>query len=228
MATDPGAGIPDVQQKIMVLLKEHGECTIAEIASQLHVTYEAVRQQINQLVALRLVERSERPNPSGTGRPLRYYSLSASGDHLFPKNYDDLAVGLIDAIGGALGDEALRRVLGALADEQVARWEPQLAGMDLAERLNALRSYYIENDPFTEVAEGERDLELIERNCPFLNVAMQRPALCSMTVSVLSRLLGRRVTRTQRFQEGDGRCVFHVHMDQPLETNEFRFESEIE
>ena len=228
MTTDPRVGVADVQQKIMALLKQHGELTMAEIADYLNVSYEAVRQQVNTLVASKLVERSERPNPSGTGRPLRYYSLTPGGDHLFPKNYDELAVELIDAIGGTLGTDGLRRVLGALTDEQVARWEPRLAGKDLAERLHALRDIYIEHDPFTGVSQENGDLALIERNCPFLNVASKRPALCSVTVRVLSRLLGYQVTRTERFQNGDGRCVFHVHMDRPLQSDEFRFESETE
>lgn len=228
MTADPITGVPEVQQKILALLKQYGESTMADIADHLDVSYEAVRQQMNQLVAMQLVVRNERANPSGIGRPLRYYSLSSAGDHLFPKNYDELAVGLIDAIGGALGSGALHSVLATLADAQVAQWEPQLSGKDLAERLDALQGIYIENDPFTEVGMEDGELQLVERNCPYLNIASQRPALCSVTVSVLSRLLGRRVTRSKRFQDGDGRCVFRVHADQPLQSTDFQFETETE
>jgi hypothetical protein len=61
-------------------------------------------------------------------------------------------------------------------------------------------------------------------------VATRRPALCSVTVSTLSRLLGYQVTREKRFQACDGRCVFRVHLDQPVEPDTFRFafEDEIE
>lgn len=228
MDVERGPQVPEVQQKILALLKQHGQTTTAEIADTLDVSYEAVRQQIKQLEALRLVQRHQRPNPSGVGRPLRYYSLTASGEHLFPKNYDELAVNLIDAIGGELGKDALRRVLDRLADAQVAQWEPRLAGLSLEERLRALEDIYLENDPFTEVQEEEGALQLVERNCPYLNVASHRPALCSLTITVLSRLLGYRVTREARFQDGDGRCVFRVHLDRPLQTTEFQFESEIE
>lgn len=227
-SVDDTLHVADVQQKILALLKQHGEATTSDIAGHLEVSYEAVRQQIRQLEAMRLVERHKRPNPSGVGRPLGHYSLSPSGDHLFPKNYDALAVGLIDAIGGELGKDALRRVLGRLADAQVAQWESQLAGKNLRERLSALQNIYLENDPFTEVSEEDGALQLVERNCPYLNVASRRPALCSLTVSVLSRLLGHRVTRVRRFQDGDGRCAFRVHEEQPIESTEFHFESETE
>ena len=228
MAVDPLSGIAGGQQKILALLKQHGEITTADIAARLDVSYEAVRQQIKQLEAMGLVARRKRPNPSGVGRPLRYYALNAAGDHLFPKNYDDLAVSLIDAIGDALGTAALRRVLTTLADAQVTAWEPRMTGKDLQQRLEILKGIYIENDPFTAVDRENGELQLVERNCPYLNVAARRPALCSLTVSVLSRLLGVRVTRVRRFQDGDGCCVFRVHDDQPLDSNTFLFESEME
>lgn len=228
MAAEPIVTVAGVQHQILALLKQHGEATTADIAGHLDVSYEAVRQQVKQLEALQLVARHKRPNPSGVGRPLRYYSLSATGDHLFPKNYDELAVGLLDAIGGTLGSGALRQVLATLADAQVSQWEAKLAGKSLEERLEALKGIYIENDPFAEVGREGGALQLVERNCPYLNVASRRPALCSLTVSVLSRLLGHPVTRVERFQDGDGRCVFHVHGDQPIESQEFQFESETE
>ncbi len=225
MTADVGA-IAGSQRQILALLKQHGETTTAELAERLAISYEAVRLHIKQLEGNGLVERSKRPNPSGPGRPLRYYRLSADGEHLFPKNYDELAISLIDAIGGALGEGALRQVLAALSDTQARRWESRLAGMSLPERLEELKGIYIEGDPFTEVATDNGRLQLVERNCPYLNVAARRPALCSLTVSLLSRLLGHRVTRVRRFQDGDGRCVFHVHLDQPIDSDEFRFEPE--
>ena len=218
--------VAEVKQKILNLLKERGEATTAEIASNFEVSYEAIRQQLKQLEAAQLVERHGRPNPSGVGRPLRYYTLSAAGDHLFPKQYDELAVELLDAIGDELGPVALRRVLTAITDRQVTHWAAQLEGKSLSERLEALKDFYVKDDPYTEVRKGAAGLQLVERNCPFLSTALQRPALCSVTVSTLERLLGRRVSREKRFQHGDGCCVFHVHVDEPLEpeAQPFRFE----
>lgn len=216
----------DVRSTILALLKKRGEATTQEIAAALQVSYEAVRQQVKQLEASGLIECHSRPNPAGTGRPLGYYSLSTAGDHLFPKQYDELTVALIDAVGDTLGRDALREVLAALADRQVADWEPRLAGMDVEARLDALRAIYRAADPFTEVVAEQQGPALVERNCPYLNVAMERPALCSLTVSVLSRLLGYRVTRVKRFQDGDGRCVFRMQRDQPMAADALPFEFE--
>ena len=53
-----------------------------------------------------------------------------------------------------------------------------------------------------------------------------QPALCSLSIETLERLLGHPVVREERFQAGHGRCVFRVRLDKPLPRKGFRFESE--
>ncbi|MCI0395330.1 MAG: winged helix-turn-helix transcriptional regulator [Chloroflexi bacterium] len=223
--------ISDVQQQILTFIKQQGETTNANIAEHLDVSYEAVRQQLRQLVAAQLVvSRKRRDEGQRAGRPTQVYTLSAAGDHLFPKAYDELAVELIDTLAAALGPEALRQVLASFTDENVRQWAHHLQDKSLLERLEALKGIYLENDAYMAVSQDEArgELRLVERNCPFLNVASRRPALCSVTVSTLSRLLGYTVTREKRFQDGDGRCVFRVHLHQPVNAEAFRFAYEEE
>ena len=68
---------------------------------------------------------------------------------------------------------------------------------------------------------------LIEHNCPYLTAAMHEPRLCSVTISTMKRLLGVEVERTERFQQGDGRCVFRIRQGRPVPDN-FRFDWENE
>jgi predicted ArsR family transcriptional regulator len=223
--------ISDVQRQILALIKQRGEMTNAGIAGCLDVSYEAVRQQLRQLEAGQLVvSRKRREDGPRAGRPTLVYALTAAGEHLFPKAYDELAVTLIDTLATTLGPEALRQVLASLADESVRQWTPHLQGKTLPERLEALKEFYLEDDAYMEAGgdEARGELWLAEKNCPFLNVALRRPALCSVTVSTLSRLLGHRVSRERRFQNGDGRCVFRVHLEQPLTPDAFQFAFEEE
>jgi predicted ArsR family transcriptional regulator len=84
----------------------------------------------------------------------------------------------------------------------------------------------VEDDPHTSMRKDQKGYVLVERNCPFLNVAMRRPQLCAITVNTLTRLLGVRVIREERFQDGHRRCVFRVLEDQPVDTVNYRFEME--
>lgn len=230
MASDAGK-ISTVQHDILAFIKQQGEATNADIADKLGVSYEAVRQQLRQLEATHLVvSRKQRDEDQRAGRPTQVYALSPAGDQLFPKAYDDLALALIDTLAAALGPQALQEVLASFTDENVRQWTPHLRNKTLLERLEALKGIYLEDDAYMEVSKDEADgtLRLVERNCPYLNIASRRPALCSVTVSTLSRLLGHMVTREKRFQDGDGRCVFRVHLNQPINTDAFRFAFEEE
>lgn len=218
--------MPDSRRAILLALKREGPSTIARLASELQLTGEAVRQQLLQLqregwIEAKIAREQERGR---TGRPATRYSLTEAGDHLFPKNYDLLNVAVLDAITDELGPEAAVRVLRRVTDERVNAAEAQVRGRSLEERVNVLKGLYFESDPYMDVEPASDGFYLIERNCPYFNTAMRRPILCNVSINALTRLLGVRVDREERFQRGDGRCVFHVHANEPVESPEFRLE----
>ncbi|HYE58492.1 MAG TPA: hypothetical protein VD948_08295, partial [Rhodothermales bacterium] len=215
------AHLSEIRRTLLARLKHAGPATTAELAAFARVTYEAVRHQLTAMQADGLVAKRKEPARRSAGRPTHRFVLTTAGDHLFNKRYDALTVELIDAVSSVLGKEALERLLARLTDERVRAWAPRLEGLSVEDRLVALREIYLDDDPFTAVETGEGGIRLVERNCPYLNVAAGRPALCSVTVSTLTRLLGARVVREERFQTGDGRCAFRVLTDQPVEPGTF-------
>ena len=216
----------DTRQAMLDFIKHKGSATASEVAAHLEITREGARQQLQQLEHEGWIARSARPRGEKAGRPAVAFQITPAGDHLFPKNYDTLSLTLVDAVADQLGPEALDKLLTALTDHQVKQWEPKLAGKSLPERIKALKSIYYVDDSFTSVKKDSRGYVLVERNCPFLNVALKRPRLCSVTVSTLTRLLGVRVVREERFQDGDRRCVFRVLEDEPVDAHNFRFAPE--
>jgi predicted ArsR family transcriptional regulator len=214
--------LPTTRKSILETLKREGKAAIADLAGRLGMSGEAVRQQLLQLQREGWVEAiRDEAHEKRSGRPAAHYRLTAAGDHLFPKNYDSLGVALLDAVAGYLGPDALSRVLAGLTESRAKMWEQRLAGKSLHEKLEALTGMY---DPqannggaaYARVENGANGLRLVEQNCPFLNVATERPLLCSISVSLLSRVLGVEVVREERFQDGDGRCVFRVYEDRPI------------
>jgi predicted ArsR family transcriptional regulator len=222
--------LPETRRSILRALKVDGPATLSKLAETLGVSGEAVRQQLLQLERAGWVEhRLDRPAEDGkAGRPAARYALTEAGDHLFPKGYDTLSIALIDTIAAQLGPKALQGVLAEIAEGRVRELAPKLEGLSLADRLNALRALYAPEDPFMSVEPAEGGFRLIERNCPFLNTALRRPALCSVSVHVLTRLLGVMVVREERFQQGDGRCAFHVYEDRPVKKPAAGFSPEPE
>jgi predicted ArsR family transcriptional regulator len=217
--------LPDSRRAVITVLKRHGAATIAQLAADLALTGEAVRQQLLQLQREGWVDATvDRDSVRGrTGRPATRYRLTEAGDHLFPKHYDALAGALIDAIGNELGDEAALRVLARVSNDKVDAVAPLLEGRSLDDRLAVFKNWYLDDDPYMAVEMIDGDVRLIERNCPFYNTAMRRPALCSVSVNALTRLLGVRVEREEKFQNGDGRCVFRGYANEPVDAAAWQF-----
>ncbi|HEV2110616.1 MAG TPA: DeoR family transcriptional regulator [Gammaproteobacteria bacterium] len=216
----------DSRRQIMEYLKQHGEGSAGEVAEHLHITREGARQQLKQLEDEGWIVRTAAGGTEGVGRPAIGFRITPAGDHLFPKNYDKLSLTLVDTVAEHFGQPALIKLLSAITDQQVKQWEPRLKGKTLAQRIKALKGIYFEEDPHTSVKKDARGYVLVERNCPYLTVAMRRPQLCSVTLCTLTRLLGVRVVREERFQDGDRRCVFRVLEDSPVDVTMFGFELE--
>jgi len=216
--------LPDSRRAILTALKRQGAATIAQLAAVLQLTGEAVRQQLLQLQRDGWIEaRIDRASAGRTGRPATAYSLTAAGDHLFPKQYDALNVAVIDAIAEELGPDAAKRVLARVADEKSNLIEPMLRDLPLEERMETLKHWYLQDDPYMETEKTADGYRLIERNCPFYNTAMRRPNLCSVSVNALTKVLGVRVYREEKFQNGDNRCVFRVLANEPVDVEQWDF-----
>ena len=215
--------LSDTRREILLHIKHRGGSTIAELADHLGISDEGTRQHLIHLERNGWVARRDARDTAGrSGRPASVYVISESGEVFFPKRYEDLAVALIDTMQALYGPEAVEAALTRITDAKVEAWERRLAGKSLDERLEALKSYYREGDEFVSVVKNGT-VSIIERNCPYLMVAKSRSALCSTTVSVLSRLLGVEVRRRKTFQKGDGCCEFELCMDRPVDSNRFHF-----
>lgn len=205
---------PELRRELLGALKREGSLSIETLAKRENVTREAVRQQLAVLERDGWVRRRRGGRPKGgIGRPVTAFELTAAAEELFPKAYDALSVELLDAVADQVGPQALEKILRALVESRVKRFEPQLKGLSLEQRVDKLKALYLNEDPFMSVENTADSIRLVERNCPFFGVASRRPALCSVTVNALSRLLDRRVSREERFQSGHGRCAFVVKTD---------------
>jgi predicted ArsR family transcriptional regulator len=203
--------LPDARRGLLSAIKRARWATIPQLAATLQISNEAVRQQLAVLTRDRWVVSNcgpdEDPGKRAPGRPPVEYCLSPLADDLFPKRYSEMALTLFDELPDA---EATLTTITDRRLESLRQESP-------ATKTAALRSIYREGDAYVDVAKSKRGYRVIERNCPYLQFATERPLFCSTTVSVLRRLTGCEVVREERFQDGDARCVFHIYFDAPLD-----------
>lgn len=217
----------ETRKAILKLLKQNGSETISSLRNILKISSEGIRLQLVQLERDGLIQRHSQRNSKG-GRPAFIISLTSTGEALFPKQYDSLTIEVIDTVAKQLGMDSVKKVLSTMTDARVKEWERRLSGLSLIEKVSALKELYTLDDEFMDMEyhPETKTIHLIERNCPFYDVALQRPVLCSVTLNMLTRLLGCKVMREKRFQNGDGCCAFRIHLDQPVDISAFSFEEE--
>lgn len=217
--------LPEARRALLSALKRAGRATIPQLAEALSVSTEAVRQQLTALQRQGWVIGDCGPDEAdgrAPGRPPAEYCLAPLADDLFPKSYAALATTLFDE----LSDPEI--TLARITDGTVKTVKSIHASPSAEDQLVALRSIYRPHDPYTDIEKSARGYQLIERNCPYLQFANERPLFCSTSVSALRRLMNAEVVREERFQDDDGRCVFHIYMDTPVSAarRKVRFEAE--
>ncbi len=182
---------------------------MAELARDLAMSGVGVRRHLANLAAEGLVEQS-RCAPPGPGRPPAGWRLSASGMELFPRRYDGLALDLLDE----LPPEELAGALARRNDKQVVQYQAAMASCgDLSEKVAELTRLRDVAGYQAEWAAGDDGaLVLTENNCSIHRVAERHPAVCSLELSLLRRVLGPdvEVTRRAHAMAGDAVCAYCI------------------
>ncbi len=223
-------GLADGQMQVLDFVKRNGPTTLAALASDQKLSVEAARRRMDTLLAGGFVARFRPDSARGAGRPELLYVLTLAGQELFPRRYHDLAASLLEALGKHTRREQLRGILASVAQAKLsalraAAPHPKSLPRSAA-ALTHLKNLYAPDDPYMEVGEDKEGPYLLERNCPFLRVALEHPRLCSLTLQVLSSATGRRVTRDRSFQNEDGCCRFRISVARE-EPGRFVFEDEV-
>src|SRR3954453_22737970 len=131
--------LSDAKRRIVERLSQLQSAPAPALASGFALTDTAVRQHLEALEALGLVERAA-SEPAGRGRPPVAWHLTRLATSLFHDRHGDLSVELLGSIRAALGEEGLTKVIDTRAKAQEAAYRQALpeAACPLAERMARL------------------------------------------------------------------------------------------
>ncbi len=200
------ARISDTRRDLMSILlrhKEHGQ-TLDEMAARLGISRNAVRQHVTAM------ERDGLVRPVAfrrTGRrPSKAYGLTIEGGEGFPRQYDRLALTMLESLRATLGDEAVESVLTAMVEDLAEPWLVELEALEPEARRRRVVQIMNELGYHANVDAAAEGVAAV--NCVFHNVAAKTRAVCRFDEKLLSRLLGDGVLLSSCMAEGDGACVF--------------------
>ena len=201
------------RERILSILKERNQATVDELSRELDLTAVTVRHHLDilrgeGLIAAPLVRRRKSP-----GRPQYVYTLAEKANAFFPKRYDHLAILMFDELRSCLSpaevDQMMERI-GERIASQAALPDEEGSG-DFEARLAATVEFL---DGLGYMARWERrddgDYLLHVVNCPYEKVASQDHRVCTMDMTLLTRLLGTSPQRISWAAQGDPECTYVV------------------
>lgn len=196
------------RQAILDYLRKSSQASIKDLARQLGLTSTGVRQHLTILERDGLIDaRDERGR---VGRPSLMYRLTAAGDALYPKKYDELANALIEEARALLGADALQRLMKNVAARFADSYASRLEGKPSAERLEETARIIEDRGNITESRWSGDDYLIEQHTCPFWDVATRNSAVCAMDVEFVRRLAGADARLSTSLLRGDSCCTFRI------------------
>jgi predicted ArsR family transcriptional regulator len=202
------------KRRLLDRLKRADSATAPELAAEFGLTDTAVRQHLEALEALGIVERTAAAS-TGRGRPPVHWRLTSGAHDRFPDRHGDLSVDLIAAIREALGDDGLDRIVATRTRHQIGAYHEVIPRPDqapVAVRVRRLADLRSAEGYLADVVVDGDDLLLVEHHCPIQDAAGSCAGLCDAELTVFREVLGPqvRVERESHLLSGDRRCSYRV------------------
>ena len=220
------AGYRGLKGDLLIALKKAQQpLTAKELADRFGLTPNALRRHLKTLEEAEVVQ--YRREVRGVGGPVFAYSLTESGEALFPNAYADALVGALEALGGERGAatvvEVFRRQWAALVQDAA----PTLGELPLAERAQLLAELRASQGYMAGPAEPDATEDgavvIREHNCAIRAAAERFPEICAAERRFFEEVLDADVHRRLHILGGCNVCEYVVKpRDSGLGTRESR------
>jgi predicted ArsR family transcriptional regulator len=193
----------------LVALLRRGAHTVEELASELHLTDNAVRAHLASLERDGVVRQCGVRRGGGAGKPAYSYELTADAEQFFPKPYATVLNELLDSLDGHINSDELADVLRTVG-KQIASEYPLGSG-DSRTRLVAATEALNQLGGLAELEERDGQLHIQGYNCPLAALVPDHPEVCHLAEAFVSTIAGVPV-RERCDRAATPRCCF-----EPLE-----------
>jgi DeoR family suf operon transcriptional repressor len=187
-AQNLASGVPSAtRDSALALLVRLGDCTAADLASQLGVSVQVMRRHLRSLEEDGLVEAS--PASEGPGRPRNHWRLTARGQDRFPDGSEHFALGLLASLADTLPADALQKLLERQASQQASSYRELIGSGSLEDRIQRLVELRRGEGYVAEVAADPEfpaaGWILSEFHCSVMRIAQQFPCVCDQELQLI-------------------------------------------
>lgn len=200
----------ETRGKIISLLKKSNGMTASQIAEVLDLHSMTVRQHLSVLERDGYIDHNR--ERTGRGRPKYIYHLTKKAAELFPSDYQQFAINLLDTLAVIEGQEKVEEILTHQMEAKIERYFKDIEDKSLVERIKLLEAFLNEEGYMVEVEETPDKTAYIlrEHNCALKLVANKYHQICHNELTLFQRLLGVPVERQCHMGTGAHFCGYKI------------------
>lgn len=208
------AGYRGLKADLLIALKKSAQpMTATELGERFGLTPNALRRHLKALEEAGVV--CYRREARGVGGPVYAYSLTASGEALFPNAYAEALLAALETLGAERGARAVVELFRRQWESLVAEAAPTFDELPLAERAQLLAELRSSQGYMAEAVVGESEgavggAVIREHNCAIRAVAERFPEICTAELGFFAETLGADVERRAHILSGCNECEYLV------------------
>lgn len=197
--------------RILEILKEEGDATVAELARRLDMAPVSVRHHLDVLQGQNLICTPRVRRHGTVGRPQQVYALTEAAEEHFPSNLESVTERMLAELKRVVPASYLELALERVADSMAGEANPLPAHSAVEDRLQHAVEFLNQRGYLARWETSGDSFVVYNLNCPYSRVADQHPELCIMDQRLMTHLLGASATPTSRLSEGGCRCAYRVN-----------------
>lgn len=194
--------------RILLELKRDQPLVAKQLAERYDVSANAVRRHLKELEAEGLVEHVRERR--GRGAPTHAFRLTAAGEALFPRRYEEALTDVLAYVAATAGRDRVREIFAERFRGAAARLRRELDGAPFERRLDAVVEHLSREGFMAEWSAGAGEARIAEHNCAVQLVAERFPEICDAEADFLRETLNADVRREAYIPDGCNACRYAV------------------
>jgi DeoR family transcriptional regulator, suf operon transcriptional repressor len=197
------------KDKILQALLRKPKITINELAEAVGINPISVRHHLTNLQMEGLIAAEEERH--GVGRPRLVYSLTEDGMERFPTKYLRLTTRLLAQMKETMPGPVVAQLFNQIAEDLANEYSTQIQGMAMEERLEFVKEMLAQEGFTVEWEKKGSDYEIHEISCPYYQIGVVHPEVCTVDQTLISKLLALPANKIQCILDGNAHCTYVVH-----------------
>lgn len=199
-----------IRRAILETLSQRGPLPVDEIARLTHRSVMATRYHLGLLLDEGAVVIDTVAHHATVGRPPMVYALANGAHQQLPKQYDTLALNVLDEVMRRLGEKEERALLRRVGKRLATAAPPLRHAARLETRLVRATNFLNQRGYLTQWQKMNDAYTLSIGNCPYRQVALTHRHVCDMDIALVGALLNVPMKMSLCIAHQDNQCVFVI------------------